>query len=73
VVDDPGLLKCLQRNAARMTLACARILGDAHRMGLLREVADVEVPADDLLAEVRTTAEVNEMIRAGLAAAGRGD
>jgi hypothetical protein len=29
------------------------------------------VSIDDLLAGVRTTAELNEMIRAGLAAAGR--
>ena len=31
-----------------------------------------EVPIDDLLAGVRTTAELNEMIREGLAAARRG-
>jgi hypothetical protein len=31
-----------------------------------------EVPIDDLLAGVRTTAELNELIREGLAAARRG-
>ena len=40
-------------------------------MGLLPEVADDEVSVDDLLAGVRTTAELNAMIREGLAAAGR--
>lgn len=56
-----------------MALAAACVPCDAHRMGLLREVASDEVSIDDLLAGVRTTAELNEMIREGLAAAGRGE
>ncbi len=35
--------------------------------------AQAEVPVDDLLAGVRTTAELNEIIRQGLAEAERGE
>jgi hypothetical protein len=42
-------------------------------MGLLHAVADDEAPADDLIAAIKAVTEVNAMIRAGLAAAGRGE
>ena len=40
---------------------------------VLQSVADDEVSVDDLLAGIRTTAELNAMIREGLAAARRGE
>jgi hypothetical protein len=50
---------------------------DAQGMDLRPQAPEIpsagdEVPIDDLLAGVRTTAELNELIREGLAAARRG-
>ena len=59
--------------SARLALASGCIPCDSPNMGLLPGVADDEVSIDDLLAGVRTTAELNAMIREGLVAAERGE
>ena len=57
--------------SARLALASGCIPCDSPNMGLLPGVAEVSI--DDLLAGVRTTAELNAMIREGLVAAERGE
>jgi hypothetical protein len=61
----------------RLALAQPLLPGDAQGMDLRPQAPEIpsaadEVPIDDLLAGVRTTAELNELIREGLAAARRG-
>jgi hypothetical protein len=60
----------------RLPLAQSLLPGDAQGMDLRPQAPEIpsadEVSIDDLLAGVRTTAELNELIREGLAAARRG-
>ena len=71
--EDPAAVTSGTPSAGRLALVPARIPRDALGMAMPQRADGDEVLIDDLLAGVRTTAELNQMIREGLAAARRGE